>query len=169
MNVGQTVVGNCPSPHTCDVAESRVSVPAESCSSGLGRMQPSLLHYHVLVVEDTPCVAELIEHILTSAGCRVTVAETGAEASQVIFAQPVDLVLLDVDLPDTTGYELCRQWQAVFLDRSLEVVFCTSRPPGEVIQQTKALGARGFVSKPFEPESLVRSVRATIKQSTAAR
>lgn len=121
---------------------------------------------HILVVEDTPCVAMVIERILVDAGYVVTLAATGREAVESLAQERADLVLLDVDLPDTTGFELCRRWRSDERFRDQRVVFCTGRDAGEVREQVLELGATGFVSKPFSPEYLRGYVNSVLTGST---
>jgi CheY-like chemotaxis protein len=120
------------------------------------------------VVEDTPCVALLIKHILVDAGYVVTLAATGREAVESLEQQRMDLILLDVDLPDTTGFELCRRWRSDERFRDQRVVFCTGRDAGEVRERVLELGAMGFVSKPFAPEYLRDCVNRILRQGTPA-
>src|SRR3712207_5860177 len=61
----------------------------------------------ILVVEDDPAIQEVLQYLLTNAGYRVVQATSGTEALDALRQQDIDLVLLDIMLPDGNGYEIC--------------------------------------------------------------
>ena len=62
----------------------------------------------ILVVDDSPMLREMISGLLDKSGLTITVAKDGQEAKDKIAANPPDLVVLDVVMPNMNGYELCR-------------------------------------------------------------
>ncbi len=113
----------------------------------------------VLVVEDEDNIAIALDFLMTREGYEHSRVSNGGEALARIRAMHPDLVLLDVMLPEVSGYEIC---QDVRLDPSLndvKVLMMTAR--GSAIERRKglALGADGFISKPFELKELREEVR----------
>jgi len=113
----------------------------------------------VLVVEDEDNIAIALDYLISREGYDHDRVANGAEALDRIRATHPDLVLLDVMLPEVSGYEIC---QGVRLDPSLadvKILMMTAR--GSAIERRKgmALGADGFISKPFELKELRDEVR----------
>ena len=113
----------------------------------------------VLVVEDEDNIAIALDYLMTREGYAMERVASGGEAMARIKAVHPDLVLLDVMLPEVSGYEIC---QAVRLDPALadvKILMMTAR--GSAMERRKglAMGADGFVSKPFELKELREEVR----------
>ncbi|MCY1127495.1 response regulator [Frigidibacter sp. RF13] len=108
----------------------------------------------VLVVEDEDNIAIALDYLIRREGLEPERISNGAEAMERIRASHPDLVLLDVMLPEMSGYEIC---QAVRLDPELKhipILMMTAR--GSAVERRKglALGADGFIAKPFELKEL---------------
>ncbi|MDO9525153.1 MAG: response regulator [Gemmobacter sp.] len=121
----------------------------------------------VLVVEDEDNIAIALDYLITREGYAHDRISNGGEALARIRATHPDLVLLDVMLPEVSGYEIC---QGVRLDPSLsdvKILMMTAR--GSAIERRKglALGADGFISKPFELKELREEVRRLLDGGTA--
>ncbi len=115
--------------------------------------------HRVLVVEDEDNIAIALDYLMTREGYDHDRIANGADALARIRATHPDLVLLDVMLPEVSGYEIC---QGVRLDPTLsdvKILMMTAR--GSAIERRKglALGADGFISKPFELKELREEVR----------
>ena len=116
----------------------------------------------VLIVEDEDNIALALCTVLGREGWDISHISDGAEALAAIRATRPDLVLLDVMLPGVSGYELC---QAVRLDPDLaavRILMMTAR--GTEIERRKglALGADGFVAKPFALADLIAEARRLV-------
>ncbi|MDN5786558.1 response regulator transcription factor [Pseudorhodobacter sp.] len=119
--------------------------------------------YTVLVVEDEDNIALALDYLLTREGYAHDRVANGADALPRIRDLRPDLVLLDVMLPEMSGYEIC---QAMRLDPALaaiRILMMTAR--GSAIERKKglALGADGFISKPFELAELRAEVRRLLE------
>jgi DNA-binding response OmpR family regulator len=122
---------------------------------------------HILVVEDEDSIAVALEFIVTREGYDHDRVASGAGALERIRTTHPDLVLLDVMLPEVTGYEIC---QAVRLDPTLaDVKILMMTAQGSAIGQKKglALGADGFIAKPFELRTLREEVRRLLSTPRA--
>jgi len=117
----------------------------------------------VLVVDDEPNIRELVQVALQFHGCSVTTAATGKEALRQVEAGRVDLVVLDVVLPDLDGFEVCRRLRSAGND--VPVIFLTARDTSSDTVTGLALGGDDYVTKPFSVESLVARVRAVLRRA----
>jgi DNA-binding response OmpR family regulator len=121
----------------------------------------------VLVVEDEDNIAIALDYLLTREGYVHDRVANGGEALPRIRETRPDLVLLDVMLPEVSGYEIC---QGVRLDPDLstvKILMMTAR--GSAIERRKglALGADGFISKPFELKELREEVKRLLEDSAS--
>jgi two-component system catabolic regulation response regulator CreB len=115
----------------------------------------------ILVVEDETAIADTVLYALRSEGFAAEHVLLGGEVAAKVRAGRVDLVVLDVGLPDITGFEVCRQLRT-FSD--LPVIFLTARD-GEIDRVVGLeLGADDYVVKPFSPRELVARVRARLRR-----
>jgi adenylate cyclase len=116
----------------------------------------------ILVVDDVAKNITLLADILTVKGYEVITAQSGAEALILIRNQHPDLVLLDVMMPEMTGYEVCQAVRADPAIRLLPIILVTALDPSERIKGLEA-GADDFLAKPINrPELLVR-VRSLLR------
>ena len=120
----------------------------------------------VVVVEDDPNIASLVELYLRDAGFRVSLAETGERALDLIRARPPKLVMLDVGLAGTIdGYEVCRRIRA---HSQVPVLMLTARDGEEDRVLGFDVGADDYVVKPFSPRELVSRVQAILRRANPA-
>lgn len=113
----------------------------------------------VLLVEDNIHAAELIALLLQEAGFKTQHTTTVGQGLLLAVTQPPSLILLDIDLPDGTGFDLCRRLKAHPATRQVPVVFCTGR--AESRAEVLAAGGVDCVTKPDEVIELpVRVQRA---------
>jgi two-component system KDP operon response regulator KdpE len=118
-------------------------------------------HSLVLVVDDDPSILKLARLELTDQEFRVVGAECGEEALAVAAEQRPDLVVLDLMLPDISGFEVMRRLR----QRSqVPVILLTARVGDSDKVRGLELGADDYVSKPFNPEELSARVRAVLRR-----
>jgi DNA-binding response OmpR family regulator len=119
----------------------------------------------IVVVEDDPSIADLVELYLRENGFRVLQAPTGQRGLDLIESSRPVLAILDVGLPDIDGFEVCRRVRAT---SSLPVLFLTARD-GEIDRIIGLeLGADDYVTKPFSPRELVARVKAILRRGAAS-
>lgn len=113
----------------------------------------------VLVVEDEDNIAVALDYLLTREGYVQTRIATGAGAVDLIRRTRPDLVLLDVMLPEVSGYEICQNIRMEPDLAPVKILMMTAR--GSAMERRKglAMGADGFISKPFELKALRAEVR----------
>jgi DNA-binding response OmpR family regulator len=119
----------------------------------------------VLVVEDEAAIADVVEMYLEQAGFKVRWASSAAEAARQLEDPAIELVLLDLTLPDSDGVELFRQ---IRTRRSVPVIMVTARDAEADRVLGLELGADDYVTKPFSPRELVARVRAVLRRGETA-
>jgi two-component system catabolic regulation response regulator CreB len=120
---------------------------------------------NVLVAEDESAIADAVVYALRSEGLRAEHCVLGRDVLSRVRAGGVDVVVLDVGLPDINGFDVCRQLRA-FSD--VPVLFLTARADEIDRILGLELGADDYVAKPFSPRELVARVRARLRRVAPA-
>ena len=118
----------------------------------------------VLIADDNSDVRDLLESVLQVAGYEVIKAEDGAVALDLITKETPDLVLLDVEMPVMTGWEVLRKLRADPIMENLPVLFITSLSQTQNKIIGLDLGADDYLTKPFDTSELLARVRGTLKR-----
>ncbi|MBI2422651.1 MAG: two-component system response regulator CreB [Candidatus Hydrogenedentes bacterium] len=123
----------------------------------------------ILIVEDEPAIADNIVYALETEGFQVHWRATTVEAQGVLDAQSVHLVVLDVGLPDRSGFDWCRDLRK---HSNVPVIFLTARSDEIDRVVGLELGGDDYMAKPFSPRELTARVKAVLRRaagpSTAA-
>jgi two-component system response regulator RstA len=121
---------------------------------------------HLLVVEDDARLADMVADYLQRSGFKISHAANAADGLQVVQSSPrVDLVILDLMLPDADGLEVCRKIRALPAPMSTTpVVMLTAK--GDPMDRVVGLeiGADDYIPKPFEPRELLARIRAVLRR-----
>lgn len=117
----------------------------------------------VLIVDDIAGNARLIEALLAPDGHSVRTAGNGAEALRLVLAEPPDLVLMDVMMPEVDGFEACRELKRHPVTRLIPVVLVTSLNDSASRIRGIDAGADDFLTKPFNPHELRARVRSLLR------
>lgn len=116
----------------------------------------------ILVVDDSPMLREMISGLLHKSGLTISVAQDGQEAKEKIAADPPDLVVLDVVMPNMNGYELCRWVKSNPSTQHVLVVLCSSKSEEFDRYWGIKQGADAYVIKPFRPGELLGTVKTLL-------
>ena len=116
----------------------------------------------ILVVDDEPNIADLVELYLRRDGFRVVKAANGEDGIRAVSNHRPRLVVLDVGLPDIDGLEVCRRLRT---NSALPVIFLTARDTEVDRILGLELGADDYVTKPFSPGELVARVKAVLRRA----
>jgi two-component system nitrogen regulation response regulator NtrX len=108
----------------------------------------------ILVVDDEPDIRRLVQEILEDEGYRVDIAENAVEARKRVAANPPDLVLLDIWMPDTDGITLLKEWAATGRPE-MPVVMMSGHGNIETAVESTRLGAYDFIEKPVSMAKLL--------------
>jgi DNA-binding response OmpR family regulator len=128
---------------------------------------------HVLVVDDDRGSLELMKLMLETRGYAVTVASSGAKAMSLIAEMlrqqsawqpmPVDVILLDVMMPEANGFKICQQIKQDPVLRYVPVIMVTALDSSSDKVAAVAFGADGYITKPFLPEELSAACKAQVQ------
>ncbi|HRJ62218.1 MAG TPA: response regulator [Azospirillaceae bacterium] len=117
---------------------------------------------HILAVDDDEPIRELLTSYLTSEGYRVTAAADAAGARRVIAADPIDLMVLDLRLPDDDGLNLVRELRK---ESKLPVIILSSKDQDVDRIIGLELGADDYLTKPFNPRELLARIKAVLRRA----
>jgi two-component system phosphate regulon response regulator PhoB len=120
--------------------------------------------HHVLVVDDEPDITALVAYHLAKAGYRVTTAATGVEAIKAAEEQAPDMMVLDLMLPQLSGYEVLEAIRRRPETRDIGVLILTARKDEPDRIKGLTLGADDYLVKPFAPQELVLRVGAVLRR-----
>jgi CheY-like chemotaxis protein len=116
----------------------------------------------VLIVDDEASLRTLVRVNLEIDGIEVSEAVDGNEAMSMLRQAPPDLVLLDLMMPGKDGIEVLEDVAADPELRNIPVILLTAKGEQEDLERGAFLGARGHITKPFDPEQMVRTVKAAL-------
>jgi DNA-binding response OmpR family regulator len=124
--------------------------------------------HRVLIVEDEDNIAIALDYLMSREGYDHNRIANGADAISAIRQTHPDLVLLDVMLPEVSGYEICQEVRADDSLRDVKILMMTAR--GSALERRKglALGADGFIAKPFELKELRAEVQRLLQHDRGA-
>jgi DNA-binding response OmpR family regulator len=116
----------------------------------------------ILVADDEPNIVTALEFLLQKGGYQVSVARNGDEALKAIEADPPELVLLDVMMPVTSGYEVCKRIRERPQWAGIKVVMLSAKGRDAEVAKGMAMGADLYVTKPFSTRELMDQIRALL-------
>jgi DNA-binding response OmpR family regulator len=116
----------------------------------------------ILIADDDRDLLELIGFALTQAGFLVLKAADGAAALRMFEAEAPDLLVLDINMPGATGFQVC---ESVRARSSVPVMMLTVRSEEEDLVKALELGADDYLTKPFSPRTLLARVRALLRRA----
>jgi len=116
----------------------------------------------ILLIEDETAIADTVLYALSTEGFEAQHVTLGSAGLQALHATPFDLVVLDVGLPDASGFEICRQLRTY---SDVPVIFLTARA-GEIDRVVGLeIGADDYLTKPFSPRELVARIRVILRRT----
>lgn len=124
---------------------------------------------HVLIVDDDAISRAVSSEMLQLAGYRTSEAGDGIEAQQFLRDQHVDLIVLDVVMPNMDGFATCRWIRAEYIDPLVPVLMLTGLDDIQSINDAYLAGATDFIAKPFNPQLLPFRVRYLLRSASAMR
>lgn len=116
----------------------------------------------ILAVDDTLENLDVLDELLTAQGYEVRRAINGAMALRAVAAEPPELILLDIMMPDMDGYEVCNQLKASHETWTIPIIFISALD--DVLDKVKAfkMGGRDYLTKPFQAEEVLARVETHI-------
>jgi len=119
----------------------------------------------IMIVEDEPGIVDAIQYALETEGFETLCFSSGMPVISALAEHPADLVILDIGLPDISGFELCRQIRQL---GSIPIIFLTART--DEIDRIVGLeiGADDYITKPFSPREVSARVKAVLRRTGKA-
>lgn len=135
------------------------------------RGEPQTVAYNVLIVDDSPGMRKVIRRVLMlckfDAG-RCLEAGDGIEALNMLECESVDVILTDVNMPNMNGEELIERLAAHPVYSKIPALVVSTDRSEERLRRMLALGARGYVTKPFVPETLGTAMSGLFRSESYA-
>jgi len=122
----------------------------------------------VFIIEDDEDIADMIRYNLEREGFRVRTAVTGEDALTLILGGPPSVILLDLNLPHMSGFELCRRLKVESATAQVPVLILTARTDEADKVLGLNLGADDYITKPFSMRELVARVNAVLRRAGGA-
>ncbi len=123
----------------------------------------------ILIVDDNHDAVEILNMMLKAQSFRTVLAYGGRQALELVRQEPIDLILLDVSMPEMDGLTLCRELQADERTRAIPVILVTARDDHQTRVAGMRLGVSEFLSKPFSKIELIERVRGQLIARALAR
>jgi DNA-binding response OmpR family regulator len=122
----------------------------------------------VLVVEDDRSIQMVLELVLTRMSkCQVLLASEGRQGLSMIQEHKPDVVLLDLMLPGIDGFEICQRAKSDDATRQIPIIFLTAQPQPSSVARAMALGAAGYIVKPFDPIKIIDQINEALSRVQA--
>ena len=133
-----------------------------------GIREPDFHHLHVLVAEDDADSAAAVTAILRLHGCETQTAGSASECLRITHEWPTDVLVCDIGLPDDDGYALLKRLRDMPEGQDIPAIALTAYSRPEDRAKALAAGFRAHLSKPLDPESLLREISDAVKDRSAA-
>jgi two-component system, chemotaxis family, chemotaxis protein CheY len=117
---------------------------------------------NILTVDDSASVRLTTNIALSNAGYSVSEAVNGAEGIAKATSGQFDLIVTDLNMPVMDGLTMIRELRKIPSQMGVPIIFLTTESDGSIKEQAKAAGATGWLTKPFDPEGLVKIVKKVL-------
>ncbi|WP_137154613.1 response regulator [Rhizobium sp. FKL33] len=117
---------------------------------------------NILTVDDSASIRLTTNVALSNAGYTVTEAINGAEGIAKATSGHYDLIVTDLNMPVMDGLTMIRELRKIPSQMGVPIIFLTTESDGSIKEQAKAAGATGWLTKPFDPDNLVKIVRKVL-------
>ncbi len=115
---------------------------------------------HILIVDDSKTVRNLVAFILKAEGFKVTTAEDGLDGLEKLYAmESVDLILSDINMPRMDGFTFIAQVREQDIYKDIPIIILSTEGEESDIQKGIQLGANLYMVKPAQPEKMVRNIK----------
>ncbi|MFK5891988.1 MAG: diguanylate cyclase [Pseudomonadota bacterium] len=115
----------------------------------------------ILVVDDTITNLDILVELLD--GYDVIEAANGVDALEIVSEELIDLILLDIMMPDMDGFEVCQKLKSNEDTKDIPIIFITAKADEDSIEQAYDMGGIDYITKPFKPKELLARVKRELK------
>jgi DNA-binding response OmpR family regulator len=116
----------------------------------------------IIAVDDSREMLDILKTMVADAGYRFFGASTASQCLRLVGDVQPNLILLDIQMPGVDGFELCRQIRNVEAWRKIPIAFVTARHTAQDVKAGIAAGGNDFITKPFDPKSLLTRIHRWI-------
>ncbi len=120
----------------------------------------------ILIADDEPNIVAAVEFLLQRNGYEVHVARDGEESLKLVEATHPDLVLLDVMMPQKSGYEVCKRIRERADWRHIKIIMLSAKGRDAEVNKGLSTGADVYVTKPFSTRELMDKIKGLLGQNT---
>lgn len=117
----------------------------------------------IIAVDDSREMLDILKSLIAGAGYRFYGASNANQCLRLIRDVEPDLILLDIQMPEIDGFDLCRQIRAVEAWRNIPVAFVTARRTAQDVKAGIAAGGNDFITKPFDAKNLLARLDRWVK------
>jgi two-component system chemotaxis response regulator CheY len=117
----------------------------------------------IMTVDDSTSIRQMVSFTLHEAGYGVVEAVDGQDALNKLNANPVDMLLVDLNMPNMNGIDLIRNVRALPQFQFVPIVMLTTESQDNKKQEGKAAGATGWIVKPFQPDQLINVIKKVMR------
>lgn len=119
----------------------------------------------ILIIDDDKDQVSVLRYHLSQQGFNVAAAHTGCEGMALLKSEQPNLVLLDIELPDATGFELCERIADDPETFQIPVIFVSGVERNDILKQARAAGCAYYVRKPYDPNALLVLIKQTLNEN----
>ena len=119
-------------------------------------------HPNVLVVDDEPNILLSLEFLMKKNGYNVFVGRDGKEALETVEQEKIDLIILDIMMPEVDGLEVCKRLKSNEATKDIKVIFLSAKIKEEEIKAGYDAGADMYITKPYSTRDIVNKVKELI-------
>jgi len=119
----------------------------------------------ILIADDEPNIVAALEFLLRQGGYEVHTARDGAEALRAVERIVPDLVLLDVMMPQTSGYEVCQRLRKRAEWQHIKIVMLSAKGRDAEVNRGLSMGADLYITKPFSTRDLMVRIRGLLQDA----
>jgi two-component system chemotaxis response regulator CheY len=117
----------------------------------------------ILIADDSESIREVLAYSIQNAGYEVLLASDGKEALKYFDGRTIDLLLTDYHMPNLNGLELIHQVRQIEHYKYLPILVLTTESQIEIMKEARDAGATGWLTKPFNTEKLLQTLRKVIR------
>ncbi len=119
----------------------------------------------VLIIDDDQDQVGVLRYHLSQEGFEVLAAHSGSDGMRLLKAEMPNIVLLDIELPDATGFELCERIADDPETFQIPVIFVSGVERNDVLKRARAAGCAYYVRKPYDPNALLVLIKQTLNEN----
>lgn len=121
------------------------------------------MNKHILVVDDSKTIRNLVAFVMNAKGYKVTTAEDGLDAIEKLYTiDQVDLIISDINMPRMDGFSFIKTIREQDIYKNIPIVILSTEGQEKDIQKGMTLGANLYMVKPAQPEKMVRNIKMLI-------